>query len=754
MNVYIQIEQSGSTGSTMEIRFPTFKNNSLWYGDGDIVFTTITSPDFKYETRYTSDEVNTVTLQLFMYEIDSNQLIKTINIVGESVDETPVLSCSTTSVLIGSDEITEELESASITVNYEYLIDDIVLTHNDDGSFYISGDDGLTYYRDLLPIQAISAVTSTTFNLKIKRVYTDNWGILEQDITFSNAGNSFTITTLSEFKQDNLNGQDCILKSDGEYSIVGRNTSNPNINSADHSIIFGDNNIIRGGINHAVFGKDNYIFNKTENCLVSGENNFIQTNTKNSALIGGSGNTINSSLENTVIIGGTGVTATSGDTIYLNGDLVINGVYFNSGGSCIEQDLQSVLDSGNTSSIDIHISDGNSEALISKGIVKVKNFTTSDYSTLSTVGLQIKYNNFISEIKGDYFSQFSFSTLYNTKLYFNTDNNTANRTIYLPDADGTIALLDDTISPYWSGGTGLESVVQINTLHPNTNSGDYSLVGGNNNINSGDSSIVVGSSNINSNDIYTTQYSAVFGSGNYNEHRNCIIAGYENKNKGIGCAIFGWQNTNIDDYPHYSIIAGKKNENIGIYSMVAGKNNKNSGDTSFIFGSLHENNGNNSVILGGSNITCNQDNFVYVPSLNINTNPTTSTDTTPTFLVRNESNGNVEKITNTSWISPSLVNEWDDYGGGYSTPGYMKTADGTVIIRGTYKQPGTSSTVNNYETIFTLPTGYQPQGIQMYVQNSNFGAVLIEIKNNGVVRWVGGNQTSVSFCSLDITFHV
>ena len=198
MKVYIKIEQTSGAG-ILSIRFPYFKNNALWYTDNDVVFTEITSSDFKYETKYTVDAIDTANLRLLIYELDSNQLVKTINIAGEAVSDTTALTIAVESISLGTGSTLDELISSTIAVTASNLIGDIIVTGSQDDSIYISGDDGATYYKDNLPIQAIVWVTATTFSLKIKRIYTTVIGGFIQSLVFTNSAASATLTVDSFF---------------------------------------------------------------------------------------------------------------------------------------------------------------------------------------------------------------------------------------------------------------------------------------------------------------------------------------------------------------------------------------------------------------------------------------------------------------------------------------------------------------------------------------------------------------------------
>lgn len=71
------------------------------------------------------------------------------------------------------------------------------------------------------------------------------------------------------------------------------------------------------------------------------------------------------------------------------------------------------------------------------------------------------------------------------------------------------------------------------------------------------------------------------------------------------------------------------------------------------------------------------------------------------------------------WTAPTFTNSWVNFGGGYRTAGYCKTANGRVHLRGMVK----TGTLNT--TVFTLPVGCRPTEREVFVVNANgvFGRV-------------------------------
>jgi hypothetical protein len=109
---------------------------------------------------------------------------------------------------------------------------------------------------------------------------------------------------------------------------------------------------------------------------------------------------------------------------------------------------------------------------------------------------------------------------------------------------------------------------------------------------------------------------------------------------GVHSHAEGGYTTAIGGYSHAQ---GWRTKSIGIRSFASGSGSTASGEDSFI----HSNNsivtGDRSVVLGGQGISGTSNDFVYVPSLNINVTPTNDNRNTQ-ILSRNSSTGNVEYI--------------------------------------------------------------------------------------------------------------
>ena len=89
---------------------------------------------------------------------------------------------------------------------------------------------------------------------------------------------------------------------------------------------------------------------------------------------------------------------------------------------------------------------------------------------------------------------------------------------------------------------------------------------------------------------------------------------------------------------------GNKTIASGLYSFASGSGSTASGDASFVHSNDSTVSGDRSVVLGGQGISGTSNDFVYVPSLNIDTIPVND-DTNTKVLVRNTSTGNVETKT-------------------------------------------------------------------------------------------------------------
>jgi hypothetical protein len=98
-----------------------------------------------------------------------------------------------------------------------------------------------------------------------------------------------------------------------------------------------------------------------------------------------------------------------------------------------------------------------------------------------------------------------------------------------------------------------------------------------------------------------------------------------------------------------------------------------------------------------------------------------------------------------AWTNFSLSNSWVTFGAPYATPGYLKTSDDLVLLRGIIKN-GTMGAV-----AATLPAGYRPGATLVLTRISNSGLGRVDINNVGSI--VPTTPSSNVYVSLEgITF--
>jgi hypothetical protein len=100
-------------------------------------------------------------------------------------------------------------------------------------------------------------------------------------------------------------------------------------------------------------------------------------------------------------------------------------------------------------------------------------------------------------------------------------------------------------------------------------------------------------------------------------------------------------------------------------------------------------------------------------------------------------------LTPPTWLAPSLVNSWANYGSGNQNAGYYKDTAGTVHLRGLIKSGASLSTA------FTLPSGYRPLATETLIGATATGIAGIVIASTGVVTVVDLiNSTCTTSTSL------
>jgi len=96
---------------------------------------------------------------------------------------------------------------------------------------------------------------------------------------------------------------------------------------------------------------------------------------------------------------------------------------------------------------------------------------------------------------------------------------------------------------------------------------------------------------------------------------------------------------------------------------------------------------------------------------------------------------------NSTWVAPTLLNSWTNFGTGFAAAGYRKLISGEVILKGVIA-PGTTTAGT---VLFTLPAGYRPADTLVFVAASST-KVRIDVASNGDVKIM---EVPSSFLSLD-----
>jgi hypothetical protein len=226
--------------------------------------------------------------------------------------------------------------------------------------------------------------------------------------------------------------------------------------------------------------------------------------------------------------------------------------------------------------------------------------------------------------------------------------------------------VNDSIQSVTSSATGTTSFA---FGFQNQANGTYSISLGNQNISNGNTSVSLGNRNTASGKFSIAEGNTTTASGfaSHSEGNNTIASG---------------------DYSHAQ---NDRCQSIGLNSFAGGDTSVASGATSFVFSTNSTVTGTNSAILGGRNLTGTEDDFVYVPSLEIN--------------------GEVREL-------------------GVSN----LTGDGTLTISGGVSTIGVR--INGTNNV-TLPTGTRGQKITIYVSD-----------NTGVNTTIGGDFLGYSAVTL------
>ena len=111
----------------------------------------------------------------------------------------------------------------------------------------------------------------------------------------------------------------------------------------------------------------------------------------------------------------------------------------------------------------------------------------------------------------------------------------------------------------------------------------------------------------------------------------------------------------------------------------------------------------------------------------------------------------INGTTTESKHSLSLGANWAKYGSIYGDPGYIKRGDVIHL----YGMVRSTTAVSNNDVIMILPIGCRPGQTQPHKGIYNGATTIrrIDLRNNGEVRWYGGNNVNVPWLSLaGITF--
>lgn len=112
--------------------------------------------------------------------------------------------------------------------------------------------------------------------------------------------------------------------------------------------------------------------------------------------------------------------------------------------------------------------------------------------------------------------------------------------------------------------------------------------------------------------------------------------------------------------------------------------------------------------------------------------PTSATVTVSGTAPASPANGDLWVDTGTpTWVAPTLLNSWANYGLEWATAGYYRDASGLVYLRGLVKS-GT-----NNAAIFMLPSGYRPTAGRIFSVHAGGGQARLDVLYDGTVKTNG-----------------
>jgi len=95
-----------------------------------------------------------------------------------------------------------------------------------------------------------------------------------------------------------------------------------------------------------------------------------------------------------------------------------------------------------------------------------------------------------------------------------------------------------------------------------------------------------------------------------------------------------------------------------------------------------------------------------------------------------------------SWVTPTLLNSWVDFGGAFATAQYRKDSFGVVHLKGLIKDGTTTSAT----VLFTLPTGHRPTLQRVFVTSTSTAgtSARVDVEADGDVSIQSGSATYLS----------
>jgi len=98
-----------------------------------------------------------------------------------------------------------------------------------------------------------------------------------------------------------------------------------------------------------------------------------------------------------------------------------------------------------------------------------------------------------------------------------------------------------------------------------------------------------------------------------------------------------------------------------------------------------------------------------------------------------------------TWITPTLVNNWVNYGGGFATAGYTRSTNETASgSTGVVSLKGLIRSGSGSANVMTLPVGYRPKNRILYTTGSTGAYSRIDILPTGEVYTYTSNNTWLS----------